>query len=515
MTLAHDRETAILIRKILIAEQKKAELQRQAIINTLGASPLQLADTLDRHYNPRPHLQLISDAIADIKQGTNKHLIIVCPPQSGKSVTAAVWTPLWWLINHPHHRVIIASYSEGLAVKRGKAIRTLIEQHASRIGIKLKRGSTAATDWDIDNPGGINGGLKSVGVGSGLTGHPGDLLILDDPHKDRGEADSVKIRESVADWYSSVFLTRRSPGAPVIIILTRWHPDDQAGRLIRDEGLVEDGGKWRLIHMPAIADSPNDPLGRAIGDPLPHPKIPITDRAGQLEHWETARASVTMRDWHALYQGDPRPLEGALLTADEMRRQIDLSPTATPVKHAVAIDPSGGGRDNAGIIAGWLGDDQRLYITHDKSLHGPSDKWARTACELAADTDADIIYVEKNYGGDMATLVVRTAWEQIKREGYPGTQNRVPPQIKDVHARKGKLLRAEPIAQQWKTDRIRAVGRFYDMEQQWQTWQPTSTDSPGNLDASVHLAHGLLPVPGTGAIVSPPPMRRLPAPPVG
>lgn len=512
MTLAYDYETAILIRKILIAEQKRTHLQRGRILADLGESPLDLAAKLDRNYHPRPHLKVISDAITEIHKGVNDSLIIVCPPQSGKSVTAAVWTPLWWLLNHPRHRVIVASYSEGLAVKRGKAIRTLIDQHSERLGMSLKYGSTAATDWDLETL----GGLKSVGVGSGLTGHPGDLLILDDPHKDRQSADSVVQREAVADWYSSVFLTRRSPGAPVIIILTRWNPDDIVGRLIREEGRKEDGGKWRVVHMPAIATDPaNDPLGRSLGDPLPHPKIGITDRAGQLQHWETARASVTMRDWNALYQGDPQPLEGALLSPEQLRNQYYPSPKATPIKHAVAVDPSGGGRDNAGIIAGWLGDDLRLYLTHDKSMHGPSEKWAAAACMLAADTNADIIFVEKNYGGDMATLVIRTAWEELRRTGYPGTIDRVPPQIKDVHARKGKLLRAEPIAQQWITDRIRLVNRLYDMEQQWQSWQPTNPESPGNLDASVHLAHGLLPIPGSAAVVSPPQRRKLPEPPVG
>lgn len=463
-------------------------------------SPLNMASSLDRNYHARPHLKVISDAIVKVAQGIDDAVIIVCPPQSGKSVTAGVWTPLWWLARNPTHKVIVASYAEGLAVKRGKAVRGLIDEHGERIGIKMMYGSASAAEWELES----KGGLKSVGIGSGLTGSPGDLLILDDPHKDRAAADSVVQREAVHEWYSSTFLTRRSPGAPVVIILTRWNADDQAGRLIKEEGLKSEGGRWSLIHMPALCTNPDtDPLDRAIGDPLPHPKIPLGDRAGLLAHWEDQRSRAVVRDWHALYQGDPRPMEGALLTAEQLRNARNYNPTATPIKHGVAVDPSGGGRDTAGIIAGWLGDDITLYLTHDRTLVGPAEVWAREACKLAADTDADIIYVESNYGGDMATLVIRTAWEQLKREGYPGT-DRVCPQIKAVHSKKGKLLRAEPIAQQWLTGHVQLAAFLPEVEQEWQTWQPTNPDSPGRIDASTHLAHGMLPVPGSAAVISSP-----------
>lgn len=492
MTSTVSREEAVLLKKLLIAEEKKRRAQQQRF-----SSPLYTATTLDPNYHARPHLQVISDAMTRISEGHDNAVIIVCPPQSGKSVTAAVWTPLWWLINHPTHRVIVASYSEGLAVKRGKAIRTLIDQNSEKIGISIRYGSSAATDWDLTT----NGGLKSVGVGSGLTGHPGDLLILDDPHKDRSSADSVVQREAVNDWYSSTFLTRRSPGAPVIIILTRWNADDQAGRLIKEEGLKPEGGRWNLIHMPALCSDPTtDPIGRSLGGPLPHPKVDPEDTATLLGHWEEARARATVRDWYALYQGDPQPLEGALLTAAQIREQRCYQPTAKPIKKAVAIDPSGGGRDSAGIIGGWLGDDKRLYLTHDATLTGPVDTWARKACMLAADIGADIIFVEYNFGAGMAVFTVRTAWEALKAEGYPGTES-LSPAVEAVRAKLGKVLRAEPVAQQFTTDRIRLATYMPDLEQEWQTWQSTNPDSPGRIDASVVMAYGLLPVPGRGMTV--------------
>src|SRR5690606_5721943 len=142
--------------------------------------------------------------------------------------------------------------------------------------------------------------MRAAGVGGSLTGMAGDIGLIDDPHKDRAEADSEEIRENVWDWYSSTFSTRLSPGAPRILIMTRWHPDDLAGRLIKQEGTVDEGGKWIIIVLPAFARE-GDPLGREPGEPLTHPKIDEDDAEGARAHWEEKRRTSTPRDWAALY----------------------------------------------------------------------------------------------------------------------------------------------------------------------------------------------------------------------
>jgi phage terminase large subunit-like protein len=232
--------------------------------------------------------------------------------------------------------------------------------------------------------------------------------------------------------------------------------------------------------------------------------------------------------------GNPQPAEGALVTRELLkeRRCFQQSPPACPParKAAVAVDPSGGGRDTAGVVGGYLGTDGRLYFSHDRSRAMSSEQWSREACVLAVDIDADRIIVESNYGGDMASLAVRTAWDVLRREeldtlrgdtpaeeyertdAYQANARyaRLPPRIVVVHARKNTLLRAEPIGQQWIVDRIRTAAYLPEFEEEWATWQPDSTDSPGRIDAGVYLAYGLLPPPPLSGGATPPPRGNLP-----
>lgn len=444
-----------------------------------------------------PHTRFIASSLAELGPD-NDRLLITTPPRVGKSRLASTLLSFWWLAaRDPTARVIIASYAASLSLAKSRAVRRAIAEFGAAFGLTLRHGETNVYNWSCTS----GGGVKAVGVSGGLTGHDGDLAIVDDPHKDRQEADSKLMRDRVWDWWSSTLMSRRSPGAPTVLIMTRWHHDDLAGRVLAHEGCADEGGKWRVIHLPAYAGA-TDPLGRRPGDPLTHPKIPDRDIGALRLYWEEQRRTATPRDWGALYMGDPQPAEGALLTREELAARRCSAP-APHARRAVGVDPSGGGRDTAGVVAGYLGVDQRLYLTHDRTKAMSSAAWARAACVLAAETEAQIIVVERNYGGDMTTLAIRTAWDALQREGVI-SRDVLPPYIQPVTAKTGKLLRAEPIAQQWREDRVRTAAYLPELEEEWATWQPGSSDSPGRLDASVYLAYGLLRPPATAQAISSP-----------
>ncbi len=512
-------------------QMTEAELiaEAEAINTAEDQRALEDPSTLMRHlipgYKRRAHLRVIGGHLGDVGAGRVPRLLVTTPPQVGKTVTAVVGTAFWWLARHLEHRVIIGSYGNNLAVNRGRSIRKMVIENGHRYGMTLERGASSAAEWSLAT----GGGVKSVGVGAGITGSPGDIALVDDPHKSRAEADSLRRRDAVYDWYSGDLLSRLSPGAPLILIMTRWHPDDLAARVIADEGREDEGGRWRVIHLPALSlGAAVDPLGRPEGEPLPHPKIRPGDRDGAAQHWRERRRASTVRDWFALYQGDPQPAEGALITRQLLkeRRCYQTSPPSCPgaVKAAVAVDPSGGGRDTAGVIGGYLGTDGRLYISADSSKAMSSDQWSREACLMAVALDADRIIFESNYGGDMGALAIRTAWQELRREELDALGgddkapaylaaaklNRLPPRIVAVRAKKNKLLRAEPIAQQWIVDRIRTAAYLPEMEEEWATWQPDSTESPGRIDASVYLAYDLLPPPPLAGAPNPAPRGTLP-----
>lgn len=503
---------ALKLARLLELRRLRAESDRRAREAAPGraeqdalvaAGPAVLAEALDPvGYVRRPHLDVIADVWLDIHAGREDRAAISLPSQVGKTTTAVDWAVFWWLVLHSRDRVAVASYGDSLATTRGRAVRRLIRMHGARFGLHLDPGTRAAHDWSLTT----GGGMLSVGVGSGFTGRPCDACLIDDPHKDRAEADSAAVRKAIHEWWSAVVVPRMAPGAPIVIVATRWHPDDLIGRVTAHEGTRDRGGRWRVVSMPALCTDPaTDPLGRRAGDPLPHPRIPVDDTARLLRHWQERRASMTPRDWLAICQCDPQPPGGTLLTGDELRaaRHLDPADHPAPVRVGVAVDPSGGGRDTAGVVGGHLAADGRLWLMHDRSDVMPVDRWSRAAAQLAADTDADVIVYESNYGADMARSVIRTAWDALIRDGTIGP-DRPCPRLVPVHSRRGKFLRAEPVAQAFREDRIRTGRYLPELESEWVTWQPTSADSPGRIDASVHLAWALLPPPGTSVGVASP-----------
>ena len=212
--------------------------------------------------------------------------------------------PLWMLTQNPDTRIAIASYEHGVARRWGRAIRDDITANAATLGLAVRDDLSAQHEWQLA---GHEGGVYAVGIGGALTGRPVDLMVIDDPIKDRVQADSATYRERVWDWWTDVAATRLAPGAPVVLILTRWHDDDLAGRLLA----AEDGHLWRVLNIPAQADhDPNkgetDPLGREPGEYL------LSARGRTREQWEAIKIRSGSRTWASLYQGRPAPAEGDL-----------------------------------------------------------------------------------------------------------------------------------------------------------------------------------------------------------
>jgi phage terminase large subunit-like protein len=207
-----------------------------------------------------------------------------------------------------------------------------------------------------------------------------------------------------------------------------------------------------------------------------------------------------MRDWFSLYQGDPKPIEGALLTEEQVQAATWRDELPEFVKTGVAIDPSGGGRDEAGVIGGGVTADGSVIWTHDRSGHMGSDEWARKACLLAQEIEAVEITYEKNFGGDQAKFLLRSVWAGLLDEGLVEGPC---PRIVEVTAKRGKRVRAEPISVQVMLGKVYFHGlNVLELGTQWQTWQEDSKESPGRIDASCYLAYRWLKIPGSESVIS-------------
>ena len=252
-----------------------------------------------------PHLDLISDKVAELS-GRPLRLIVSLPPRHGKSELLSHWTPVWFLANWSHKRVGLASYAAEPAEQWGRLARDSVIENENGLGIRVRDDLSKVGRWQLTT----GGGMMTVGVGGPFTGYGFDLLILDDPIKNRQEADSITMRNHLWEWWRSTARTRLEPGGSIIVVTTRWHEDDLVGRLLGDEYTEEQaaGDKWEHIRLPALAE-PGDPLGREEDAPL----WPERYGASALA---ALRVSVGPQEWPGLFQQRPSHEGGSVFRDD-------------------------------------------------------------------------------------------------------------------------------------------------------------------------------------------------------
>jgi hypothetical protein len=239
-------------------------------------------------YQRARHHELICAKLEAVERGEIDRLMIFMPPRHGKSELASKRFPAWCLGRDPKRQIIAASYNSDLANDFGRNVRNLVaEPEFAEVfpGVTLAPDSQAANRMNTNH----GGTYVAAGVGTAVTGRGAHIALIDDPFKDREEADSERRRDLVWDWYRSTLYTRLMPGGAIVLIQTRWHEDDLAGRLL------EDGtDKWDVLELPAL-NKDNEALW-----PEWYPQDTL----------ERIKKAIGPREWSALYQQQPQPDEG-------------------------------------------------------------------------------------------------------------------------------------------------------------------------------------------------------------
>lgn len=232
-------------------------------------------------------------------------LMIFEPPRHTKSELASRRFPAWAIGRNPLWQFITATYSGDFAADFGREVRNIVDSGLYQNvfpDVTLRPDSKAANRWNTSS----GGTYVAAGVGGPLTGRGAHVFLIDDPFKDWDEANSETIRNARWNWYLTVARTRLMPGAGVILIMTRWHDDDIAGRLIAQ---METGGEqFEIVNLPALAVE-GDQLGREVGEAL------WPEWYGRDELLAT-RGVLPVRHWNALYQQNPIPDEGDYFKAE-------------------------------------------------------------------------------------------------------------------------------------------------------------------------------------------------------
>ena len=276
------------------AARRELQLRTRVRRSLLDWAELALAP---QRQKPAAHHRLIIDELTAISRGTNDRLMLLLPPGSAKSTYASLLFPPWFLAHHPGANVIATSHTSSLARRFGRGVRELITEHAPRLGYGLRPGNQAAHRFATTD----GATYFATGVRGPITGHRADLVLIDDPVKSQQEADSASARDQLWDWFRSDLSTRLKPGGRMVLIMTRWHPDDLGGRLL------EGTDHWRVVRLPALAEV-GDPLNRPEGRAL----WPEWEDEAALER---KRAVVGERAFASLFQQSPRRRGGRLFQA--------------------------------------------------------------------------------------------------------------------------------------------------------------------------------------------------------
>lgn len=301
----------------------KAEMQRRSAQHTLSDFILYTSDNYLMGWVHKEICDTLDQFYEDVKARKSPRLIICMPPRSGKSQIVSRAFPAYALGRDPDLNIIATSYSSDLVSRFNRDVQRIIDNEKyysvfpdtslNSQNVKTSAKGSYIRTSDLFEIVGHKGSYRSTGVGGGLTGMGADILIIDDPFKDRAEADSGTIRQKVWDWYTSTAYTRLSDGGGVIVMCTRWHTDDLIGRLIRhmNDG---SGDKFTVINYPAIAE--HDEPHRKAGEAL-HPE------RFSLERLQSIRQTIGSRDWSALYQQKPVPEGGAVFKLDLFNKWND------------------------------------------------------------------------------------------------------------------------------------------------------------------------------------------------
>jgi len=378
------------------------------------------------------HHRLIMDAVERCIRADMGRLMLFLPPGSAKSTYASVVTPPWAMGRQPGFKVILASYASSPAERQSKRCRAIVNSSEFAAiwpdRVMLRAGSAAVNEWELTN----ESSLLAAGILGAVTSARADLLIIDDPVAGREEANSETVRKKTREAYDDDLLTRLKPGASVILIQTRWHPEDLAGSILPQnyggesgQILCRDGQVWEVLCIPAKAERADDPLGRKVGEYLWPEWFPP-------EHWRQYEANA--RTWASLYQQRPRPDEGNQFEAawfewydeDEVPERLRIYGASdyAVTKKSITNDPDSTehgvfGVDERGDIwirDWWYGQDESdVTITAELKL---AKRWRPVM------TYGESGVIEKAIG-PLRTRLMREMQVRVMREWLPSVTDKV------------------------------------------------------------------------------------------
>lgn len=246
-----------------------------------------------------------------------QYVMLFAPPQHGKSELVSTRLPSFFLAHNPDQPVALVSYAAKLADRNSRAARAVMEdprfaQIPFKSRIRPDYDNWRVYDWHVQNG---RGYVLAVGVGGAITGHGFRLIVIDDPIESWAHAQSETIRETTWQWWLGTLKTRLWEGGRIVLMMTRWHKDDLAGRILDEEGTVEEGGRWKVLSYSALARRPElDEQNRIIASSVDILErsfdSPLAPSRFSTEYLRGIQKTTSKMVWNAEYQQVPTDPEG-------------------------------------------------------------------------------------------------------------------------------------------------------------------------------------------------------------
>ena len=381
-------------------------------------------------FTPQPHHKLTCKALQAVEDDKIDRLMVFMPRRMAKSTLCTQLFPAWIMGRHPTEKIMSAVHTQKYAAKTGKIVRNLMRHPQSPFDVKLADDSQAKDQWATTDGGEYNGfGL----MGGSTHGNPASFLISDDLIKGRKKAMSVHMREEAWETYKADLVSSLQGRRKQIMVTTRWHQDDPAGRILPENfdgetGWYKDretGELWFVLSIPAAAEHEKDPLKRKLGEYLWPEEFAEKFKAAQ------ARGGWV---WSALYQQRPSPAEGLMFRAEHLNRYDPKTMSIVGMKIYIASDyatkAEAGATDPDYTTHGVWGVDQdlNLYLLDGWRGRFTSDRWAAEWIRLckkwkplqAFEENGQII----NSVGPFLTIMMRKERVFVAREGFTSSTNK-------------------------------------------------------------------------------------------
>ncbi len=377
-----------------------------------------IPEAIPKYQSPN-HLRRLTDVIERAAHEPLR-VLVSTPPRHTKTETL-IGGLVWYMKQFPELTSAYVSYGQRQANSKSRKIRRL----ARAVGIGLSDDMANMAEWRTQE----GGGLLSTGIGGPLTGQGVDgLMAIDDPIKNREDAESTIKREAAWDWFTDVAYTRLEGNSSCLVVATRWHEDDLIGRLMKLDP------KWEVINLPAINDG-SDPT-REIGEALWPERFSV-------EKLEAIRKVVGEYTWWSLYQGSPRP-KGDKLFPEPVRYPLVNYAGARIV---IGVDPAATAKTKADytaivVLAVWgTGENMRADVLEVLRFQ----KEIPEACD-------ELEALQKRYAGAPIVVECVGAFKAV-----PQTLRRLNPRLRVVEwvPIGDKFVRAQTASAAWKAGRIR------------------------------------------------------------